>query len=40
MVKHVEMQTSALFTTVCAILVIGLSSKIQENFAKEHVCES
>ena len=40
MFKHIEMQKGAHFTVVCTILLIGLSSKIQENFAKQHVYES
>ena len=37
MFKHVEMKKGAHFTIVCAILLIGLGSKIQENFAMQHV---
>ena len=37
MFKHVEMQKGAQFTIVSTILLIGLGSKIQENFAKQHV---
>ena len=37
MFKHVEMQKGAHFTIVCTILLIRLGSKIQENFAKQHV---
>ena len=37
---HVEMQKGSHLTTVCTILLIGLGSKIQENFAKQHVYES
>ena len=40
MFKHVEKQKGAHFTIVCTILMIGLGSKIQENFAKEPVYES
>ena len=40
MFKHVEMQKGAHFTIVCTVLLIGLGSKIQENFAKQHVYES
>ena len=40
MFKHIEMQKGAHFTVVCTILLTGLSSKIQENFAKQHVYES
>ena len=40
MFKHVEMQKGAHFTIVCIILMIGLGSKIQENFAKQHVYDS
>ena len=40
MFKHIEMQKGAHFTIVCTILLIGLGSKIQENFAKQHVYES
>ena len=40
MFKHVEMQIGAHFTIVCTILLIRLGSKIQENFAKQHVYES
>ena len=40
MFKHVEMQKGAHFTIVCIILLIGLGSKIQEKFAKQHVYES
>ena len=35
-----KMQKGAHFTTVCTIRLIGLGSKIQENFAKQHVYES
>ena len=34
------MQKGAHFTIVCTILLIRLGSKIQENFAKQHVYES
>ena len=37
MFKHVEMQRGAHFTVVCTTLLIGLASKIQENFATQHV---
>ena len=40
MFKRVEMQKGAHFTIVCTILLTGLGSKIQENFAKPHVYES
>ena len=40
MFKHVEMQKGAHFTIVSTILLIGLGSKIQANFAKQHVYES
>ena len=40
MFKHVEMQKGAHFTIVCTILLIGLGSKIQENFETQHVYES
>ena len=40
MFKHVEMQKGAHFTIVFIILLIGLGSKIQEKFAKQHVYES
>ena len=40
MFKHVEMQKGAHFTIVCTVLLIRLGSKIQENFAKQHVYES
>ena len=39
MFKKVEMQTGAHFTIVCIILLTGVGSKIQENFAKQHVYE-
>ena len=38
--KHVEMQKGSHFTIVCIIPLIGLGSKIQEKFAKQHVYES
>ena len=40
MFQHAEMQKGSHFTIVCIILLIGLGSKIQENFAKQHVHES
>ena len=40
MLKHIEIQKAAYFTIVCIILLIGLSSNIQETFAKQHVYES
>ena len=40
MFKHVEVQKGAHFTILCTILLIGLGSKILENFAKQHVYES
>ena len=40
MFKHVEMQKGSYLTIVCIILLIGLGSKIQENFEKQHVYES
>ena len=40
MFKHIEMQKGAHFTIFCSILLIGLSSKLQENFTKQHVYES
>ena len=40
MFKRVEMQKGSHFTIVCIIPLIGLGSKIQEKFAKQHVYES
>ena len=40
MFKNVEMQKGAHSTIVCIIPLIGLGSKIQENFTKQHVYES
>ena len=36
----VEMQKGAHFAIVCIIFLIGLGSKIQDKFAKQHVYES
>ena len=40
MLKNIDIQKGAHFTIICTILLIGLSSNIQETFAKQHVYES